>query len=132
MNCLLDTHIFLWAIFEPEKITGKLRNLILDSESICYISVITFWEISLKFSKGKIDLKGILPNQFPVIAKNDGFEILQLDEDVTSTFFKLPRIKNKDPFDRMLAWQAISCDCTLLTQDRDFSDYKDQGLKVVW
>ncbi len=132
MNCLLDTHIFLWAIFEPEKITGKLRNLILDSESICYISVISFWEISLKFSKGKIDLKGILPNQFPVIAKNDGFEILQLDEDVTSTFFKLPRIKNKDPFDRMLAWQAISYDYILLTQDRDFSDYKDHGLKIVW
>ncbi len=130
MNYLLDTHIFLWAIFEPEKITKKLRNLILDPESVPYVSIISFWEISLKFSKGKIDLKGVLPDDLPTTAKKDGFKIMQLDENITSSFYKLPRIKNQDPFDRMIAWQAICHNHILLTQDKGFVDYENHGLKI--
>lgn len=132
MNFLLDTHVFLWAIFEPEKLPKKLKTSILNSESASYISIITFWEISLKFALGKINLKGILPDELPQIARRDGFEILDLNIDMVSSFYKLPKLKNKDPFDRMLAWQAISKDYSLLTKDRDFTDYKDHGLKVVW
>lgn len=131
MNYLLDTHIFLWAIFSPEKISKNIKKILADRENIKYVSSVTFWEISLKFSKRKIDLQGILPDQFPGIAINDGFEILQLDENVTSSFFKLPKIKNKDPFDRMLAWQAICNNYILLTQDKSFMEYEDQNLKVV-
>lgn len=131
MNFLLDTHIFLWAIFEPEKIPKKLRSFMLNPESSVYISIITFWEISLKFAVKKINLKGVLPDKLPEIAKNDGFKILDLDVDTTSSFYKLPKAKNKDPFDRMLAWQAIKKDFHLLTKDQDFADYKDHGLKIV-
>lgn len=132
MNFLLDTHIFLWAIFEPKKLPKKLKTSVLNPESTIYISIITFWEISLKFSLGKIDLKGILPDELPKIARRDGFEILDLNIDMVCSFYKLPKLKNKDPFDRMLAWQAISSDYSLLTQDADFADYKDHGLKIVW
>lgn len=132
MKHLLDTHIFLWAIFEPEKIPKKMKAHILDPESDNYISVITFWEISLKYQLGKIDLKGIFPDTLPKIARNDGFELLDLNIDTVSSFYKLPKIKNKDPFDRMLAWQAINENCYLLTKDPDFSSYKDYGLKVAW
>lgn len=132
MNFLLDTHIFIWAIFEPEKIPKKSRAAILHTDSSVYISIITFWEISLKFTVGKINLKGVLPDKLPEIARNDGFKILDLDADTTSSFYKLPKVKNQDPFDRMLAWQAIKKDFHLLTKDRDFADYKDHGLKIVW
>lgn len=132
MNFILDTYIFLWAIFEPRKISKKLKDCMLDPESTSYISIITFWEISLKYSLGKIDLKGITPDKLPEIARNDGFEILDLDIDAVSSFYKLPKAKNKDPFDRMLAWQAILKDYYLLTKDSDFAIYKDSGLKVVW
>lgn len=132
MNFLLDTHVFVWALFKPEKIPKKLKASILSSESVSYISIITFWEIALKFSLGKIDLKGILPDELPKIAKQDGFEILNLDASTASSFYKLPKLKNRDPFDRLLAWQAISHNLHLLTKDRDFARYKDHGLKIVW
>lgn len=119
-------------MFEPEKIPKKLRSSMLNPDSSVYISIITFWEISLKFTVGKIDLKGILPDKLPEIARNDGFKIIDLDADTTSSFYKLPKVKNKDPFDRMLAWQAINKDLYLLTKDQDFADYKDHGLKIVW
>ncbi len=131
MNYLLDTHIFLWGIFEPEKIPKKLRSFILNPESTIYISIISFWEISLKFSLGKIDLKGIVPDKLPEIARKDGFEILDLDVNTASSIHKLPKTNNKDPFDRMLAWQAIHNNFHLLTKDKDFAAYTKHGLKIA-
>ncbi len=132
MNYLVDTHVFLWAISAPEKLSKKAKSLLLDVDSAKYISLITFWEISLKFSTGKIDLKGGLPEDMPFMAKRVGLEVLSLDIDTVSSFYKLPKLRNKDPFDRMLAWQAISKDFHLLTKDQGFTVYKDHGLKTVW
>ncbi len=131
MNFLIDTHIFLWTLFTPHKIPKKISNSLCNREATKYVSIITFWEISLKFSLGKINLKGILPDEFPKIARDAGFEILDLNVDAVSSFYKLPKIKNKDPFDRMLAWQAIRHDCHLLTHDKDFTGYTEHGLKIV-
>lgn len=132
MNYLADTHVFLWTVLSPKKISQRARAILLDSELTKKVSIITFWEISLKFSLGKIDLRNVSPDKLPIIAKETGFEILNLNLETASTFHKLPRIDHKDPFDRMLAWQAIREDCVLLTRDKEFSGYKDNGLNVVW
>ena len=131
MSYLVDTHIFLWSVISPKKISQKIRKILNDPESTKYISVLSFWEISLKFSLDKIDLVGILPEELPDIAKKANFDILDLDSKTASSYYKLPKSKNKDPFDRMLAWQAINKDCYLLTKDQDFADYKDHGLKMI-
>ena len=132
MNYLLDTHIFLWSIFSPEKLSKKAKSILIDPELTKNVSIITFWEISLKFQLKKIDLAGILPDELPKIAEDAKFEILNLNSNTVSSFYKLPKMKNKDPFDRMLAWQAITKGCHLLTQDADFAGYKDHGLKIIW
>lgn len=132
MNYLVDTHIFLWSLLSSKKISKRVKNILLNPELTKYVSTITFWEISLKFSIGKINLSGVLPDKLPSFAKDAGFDILDLDSDTASSFFKLPRLKNKDPFDRMLAWQAITKDCQLVTKDADFNTYKNLGLKTVW
>lgn len=131
MSYLLDTHIFLWSIFSPEKISKEIKGILVDGELIKFVSIVSFWEISLKFSLKKLDLIGVTPNKLPNIAKDTGFEILDLKADIVSSFYKLPRIKNKDPFDRMLAWQAICDNFILLTQDKGFMEYKDQRLKLI-
>ena len=132
MSYLVDTHIFLWSVISPKKISQKIRKILNDPEPTKYVSILSFWEISLKFSLDKIDLVGILPEQLPDIAKKANFEIIDLDVKIASSYHKLPKTNNKDPFDRMLAWQAINCDFYLLTKDRDFADYKDSALKIVW
>lgn len=132
MNYLVDTHTFLWATSSPERLSKKAGRILLNRDSTKYISLITFWEISLKFSTGKLDLKGRLPENMPVMAKELGFEVLALDTNTVSSFYKLPKISNKDPFDRMLGWQAITHDLQLITKDRGFADYKGYGLKTVW
>lgn len=132
MNYLVDTRIFLWATLSSQKISKKVRDILLDPELTKYVSAITFWEISLKYQLGKIDLTGIHPDELPAIAKDIGFEILNLDAATASSFYKLPNMRNKDPFDRLLAWQAIRSDYHLLTKDRDFADYNAHGLNIVW
>lgn len=130
MNYLADTHIFLWVLFSPQKISPKLKKIFLNGEEAKYISSITFWEISLKFGLGKLELKGILPEELPSLAKDTGFNILNPTAQILSSSYKLPKIENKDPFDRLLAWQAIQQNFCLLTADKGFRDYKDHGLKI--
>ena len=65
MKVLLDTHSFLWSAFSPEKLSQKARDAIERGENDVFVSVITFWEISLKFALGKINLSGITPEQLP-------------------------------------------------------------------
>lgn len=139
MTYLVDTHIFLWSIISPKKISQKIRKILNDPEPTKFISVLSFWEISLKFSLEKIDLVGISPDQLPDVAKKANFDIIGLDVETASSYHKLPKTNNeqssssnKDPFDRMLAWQAIRGDYTLLTKDSDFGLYGSFGLKVMW
>ncbi len=132
MSYLVDTQIFLWSLMSPKKISQKISKILNDPEPAKHISIFSFWEISLKFSLGKIDLIGVLPDELPDIAKKANFDVLDVDVKTVSSYHKLPYGRNKDPFDRMLAWQAIRNDYYLLTKDPDFADYKAQGLKIIW
>ncbi|MBI2327607.1 type II toxin-antitoxin system VapC family toxin [Candidatus Curtissbacteria bacterium] len=132
MNYLLDTHILLWVLFSPDKLSVKLKDIFSEPTSEKFVSAISVWEISLKYSMGKIKLEKRVPSEIPDAVLSMGFNFLDLDSYTASTFYKLPRFKNKDPFDRMLAWQAICTNYSLLTKDANFAIYKDHGLKVVW
>ena len=58
MNILFDTHILIWSIVDPDQIPKPILNKIEDSGNKVYVSYITLWEIALKQSIGKLDLKG--------------------------------------------------------------------------
>src|SRR5437764_8748193 len=73
MNCLLDTHTFLWAAINPEKLSRQARVTILDAANDIHVSVVTFWEVSLKYALGKIELQGITPEELPDAAIQMGF-----------------------------------------------------------
>jgi len=96
------------------------------------VSTITYWEISLKYSIRKIELEGITPDELPEKVKEMGIKTLELSEDEVSTFYKLPQIKHKDPFDRLIIWQAIRRNITLISKDKQMSDYQKFGLKILW
>jgi PIN domain nuclease of toxin-antitoxin system len=132
VNCLLDTHTFLWALFNPELLSDKAGKLIRSPENTVYISVVSFWEISLKYAIGKLEFSNIMPDSLPDIAQQMGLEILSLDAPEAATFYRLPRYGHKDPFDRLIIWQAIQHKMTLISKDTKFREYKGIGLKNVW
>lgn len=131
MSYLLDTHTFIWSLLSPRRLPTKAKKIILSSDEV-YLSTISLWEISLKYSLAKISLKGIYPEDLAVYAKKAGFEIINLNADMASSFYKLPRLSHKDPFDRMLVWQAISTGYGLISKDESLSEYKNYGLKLIW
>jgi PIN domain nuclease of toxin-antitoxin system len=128
---LIDTHIFLWSIFSPEKIPVHVANILKDPGNRIFVSTITFWEIALKYSLNKLKLEGITPDALPEIANKMSFELLGLGADDAASFYHLPRITHRDPFDRMLIWQAIREKLVLISKDRKIAAYEDYGLKII-
>jgi len=132
MNLLLDTHTFLWTLFEPSKISRKALTIIEACENNVFVSVISFWEISLKYGLGKLELIGVKPENLPNLAMQMQMDILPIDPAEAASFYKMPKFRHKDPFDRLIAWQAIHRGLTLVSKDRAFEQYRNLGLMTLW
>ena len=131
MKYLIDTHIFLWSLFSPQKIIKVARQILMESENRIFVSTITFWEISLKYSLNKLKLEGITPNELPESAMTMNYEILSLKAEDAASFYRLPRTSHKDPFDRMIIWQAIREKMVLISKDSKMSAYEKYGLNIL-
>ena len=132
MNLLMDTHVFLWSLFSPDKLSKELIGEITSPNNDVAVSVVTFWEISLKFSLGKLELTGVKPEDLPDFANQMDLETLTITAAEASSFHRLPRLSHKDPFDRIIIWQSIQRNMTLISKDRDFKAYRQFGLQTLW
>ena len=132
MNCLLDTHAFLWTVFAPEKLGRKARTAIADPANAIHLSSVTFWEISLKFALGKLTLTDCSPETLVRTAREMGLVMIAPDAEESASFYQLPRVPHRDPFDRMLVWQAIQRDLALITNDSALPAYQAAGLRMLW
>jgi PIN domain nuclease of toxin-antitoxin system len=118
---------------ESNNLSKNSREIISDRNNEIYVSTVSFWEISLKTTVKKFTFKNININDFPRCAKDMGFSIMDMQENETITFHELPLKKNhKDPFDRMLIWQAITKNMTMISKDEFFKQYEKDGLKLFW
>ena len=132
MNYLLDTHTLLWLRLSPEKLKPEQAKIIKSSEGEKFVSAISIWEISLKFSLGKINLNGHTPDEFIGGIQRLGLNLITPTTEQYSAYYLLPKIKNhKDPFDRMIIWHAMQSGVTLLSSDLKFAEYKPHGLNVI-
>ncbi len=131
MKYLLDTHILIWMIFSPEKLSEEVQIILADTENTIYVSVINFWEISLKFSLGNLALKNTTPEKLIDICKMMKLVSIPLSENNAATFYKISEFFHKDPFDRMLIWQSIENNLTFVSNDKNVKKYTAIGLKVI-
>lgn len=132
MIYLLDTHVMVWAVTDTSKLSPSVRGILENPNHQILISPISFWEISLKFALGKLELSGISPNDLPNACLSMDFDILPLEPIVASTIHQLKGAYHKDPFDRMLIWQAIYLKLPLVSKDPVVAVYSSEGLAVVW
>jgi len=132
MNYLLDTHTLIWAITENEKLSPPVRQTLENSKNVIFISAISFWEVSLKFPSGKIELQGFFPEELPELSLKSGFQLIPLSPDECATYHKLALTNHKDPFDRMLIWQAIQRNFIFISKDKNMAQYHIAGLKTLW
>ena len=134
MRCLLDTCSLIWLLSERGKLSRKAEELISDRQTDVYASTISFWEMSLKRSTGRFGFKNIEIEEVDAILVDDLFVgIIGLNEQESLSFYRLPFFgEHRDPFDRLLAWQAIKRDMALISSDPAFEQYRQCGLRVIW
>jgi len=118
MEYLLDTHIILWWLADPKKLSAKIRSIITDRANRLSVSSVSFWEMAIKSSIGRITI----PRNMLRILADESIEVLPLDAEEALSVVDLPEI-HKDPFDRMLVAQAKYNDLILVTQDKMIKKY---------
>ncbi|NDV63317.1 type II toxin-antitoxin system VapC family toxin [Puniceicoccales bacterium CK1056] len=133
MKILLDTHTLIWALIDPQKLSKKAREALENSANTVCVSAISFWEISLKQGLGKLKITGASAEEFPQFCEEQGWQILPLEPQIAAFYGKLPiNALHRDPFDRMLAHQAVSMGSPLVSKDKALEAYAPNGLVRLW
>jgi len=130
MKFIIDTHILIWTLLDPDKLSKNILQAYVRADEV-QVSNINFWEISLKYRLGKLDLGGLTPEDIYLAAKKSNFKIIDIDSQTTSTLYQLPLRDHKDPFDRLLIWHSIKNKTTLISRDKRFRQYERDGLILL-
>jgi PIN domain nuclease of toxin-antitoxin system len=127
MKILLDTCAFLWVIDAPDKLSQKAQDLFADKGNDIYLSIISLWEIQIKYTLKRLDLSRP-PKALLAECEKHFIQILPL---VPEDIFRLGSLSGRhgDPFDRMLVCQALSGNMAILTPDKAIAGYK---VKTRW
>jgi len=131
MKVMIDTNILLFVLFDDAKLSKSELVIINDDDNEIIVSAVSLFEISLKYSLRKLKLKNTTPDKLPGILQKSGYLIEDIDYISFSTFYKLPSEKHKDPFDRLIIWEAIRKGYALLSKDNKFGEYEKYGLKLL-
>jgi PIN domain nuclease of toxin-antitoxin system len=128
MKVLLDTHTFLWATLKSAGLPHKVRSIIANDSNEIVVSAACAWEISTKVRLGKLPMAENLERNFLDVAQNAGYVLLAIE---VSDALRAGRLEgvHGDPFDRMIAAQAIARDIPVLSNDRRLDIF---GVRRIW
>ena len=122
MKLLLDTHIFLWYISGDFRLPDSFLEAICSPKNDVFLSVVSLWEIIIKYQIGKLPLPEPPGSYIPKQRDEHKIESLPLKEGSVARLATLPMI-HRDPFDRILICQALEKDMTLVTVDSNILAY---------
>lgn len=129
MNYLLDTHTILWYLFGDSRLSKNAKDII--ESNVCFYSYASFWEISIKQSKKKLEFTHSV-YEIDEMCRQAGFRKLSVTLDDFNRVRNLPfqeNVKHNDPFDRILISQAIENNLTIVTTDGNIPLY---DVKTIW
>ena len=115
---LIDTHVLLWWLAEPERLQPDHVELLEDPENTVEVSVCSLFEITIKKSVGKL----VFNENLEDVLNENGFDLLPINFNHLHQYGELPEF-HKDPFDRMLIAQAISEQIPVISYDTNFKRY---------
>lgn len=128
MKVLLDTHTVLWWFADDPALPTQTEALIDDPSNTVLVSAASAWEVCTKVRIGKLPTGRSLCDDFIGYLARYHFTPLPISVEHGRLAGRLPG-PHKDPFDRMLAAQALVEGVPLVTNDPAFSGF---GVAVVW
>ena len=127
MRLLLDSHAVLWYFHAPTRMSAAAIAAIESGETQPLISSASFWEIAIKAGLGKLTLSEPLSDIRDAFVSH-GARVLDVTSDHAIAVQNLPQ-HHRDPFDRLLAVQALAEDLTVVSRDAVFDLY---GVSRIW
>ena len=119
MRLLLDTHVLLWAVLEPHKLTPELADALEDSGNALFVSAATAWEIATKWRIGKLQQAAVVVHNYAMALDRLAAIEIPISADVARRAGLWP-VEHRDPFDRLLAAQAVADGLILASGDSAF------------
>jgi PIN domain nuclease of toxin-antitoxin system len=118
----MDTHAFLWFIEGDNNLSDSARYFIENNQYQKRLSIASLWEMSIKASLNRLELKTNFPNLIQNYVYGNGFNILSINADHLEQLKTLPYY-HKDPFDRLIIAQGLAENIPILTKDELFKQY---------
>lgn len=118
----MDTHALLWFALDEPSLSATAKALILDPQHEKWVSPASHWEIAIKISVGKHRLSQPYVDFFHDAIDRNGFHHLHIEPRHTAALIALP-YHHRDPFDRLLAAQALTESIAIVSSDSVFDAY---------
>ena len=131
MRLLLDTHIWIWSVLEPDKLRKNVAQSLTDEDNELWLSPVSIWELSVLVRKQRIELSEDFHAWVSRALSQTSFREAPLTNDVVLQIPKM-RFSHRDPADHFIAASAKVFDLTLVTADRRLLKLKTQGLAVLF
>jgi PIN domain nuclease of toxin-antitoxin system len=128
VRVLLDTHTFLWFIQGNHDLSDAARASIEDSANQKLISIASLWEIAIKASIGRLEVKMPMTELVKKQVIGNAFSILGISPEHLDELSKLP-FHHKDPFDRLIISQSLAEDIAIISVDKAFRNY---SVQLIW
>ena len=122
MKVLLDTCSILWATLSPSALSPLGRQIIADPANVILVSAASAWEIATKVRIGKLPGAEKLERDYIQVMEDAGYTLLSIDIGATLRAGRLVA-EHRDPFDRMLAAQALALDIPILSPDAQLDQF---------
>ena len=128
MKVLLDTHALLWSVLSPKSLSRRAALLIGDDNNTILVSAASAWEIATKVRLGKLPGAEALEHDFLDIMDTAGYTLLPIDAAAALRAGRFVSL-HRDPFDRVLAAQALAEDVPIVSTDKQFEAF---GVRRIW
>ena len=128
MRLLLDTHTLLWLAFDDKKLSSRALRLVRTASNSVLVSAASAWEIATKYRLGKLNFARAMVENFVPRVTAAGFELLPVSPEHALRAGLLAG-EHRDPFDRMLAAQALLEGLPILSADQQLEAF---GVRRIW
>ncbi|HYO88429.1 MAG TPA: type II toxin-antitoxin system VapC family toxin [Candidatus Limnocylindrales bacterium] len=128
MQCLLDTHASLWFVTGSPQLNATTKSLLEHESTEAILSIASVWELAIKHSLGRLNLSGEFGAVMSQLLRDSEVSLLPITEAHCQIVAELP-FHHRDPFDRMIAAQALADRLPLVSADKTHSQY---GVERLW
>ena len=137
MRYLLDTHIFLYSVIEPDRLSRDVAEIIFDYDNVLCVSAETLRELVVGYNNHSFATKKwkTCDELIKAVSEEYGIVVLPIDEQVMQTYSRLQRNElqgHKDPSDHVIISHAITLGIPLIANDTRFPFYTKQGLQLIY